>query len=130
MIHVKNVMVVVFLCMSIGINNIAYKKRIDLKLNKKYFESCFIEVDKTIFQTKHNVIIGGLYKPPNISIDIFNENLEVILNTIGKERKNAFLIGDYNINTLDELSCKSKQRQDFINLTPERPWLRPCNQTS
>ena len=88
----------------------AYKKRIDLKLNKKYFESCFIEVDKTIFQTKHNVIIGGLYKPPNISIDIFNENLEVILNTIGKERKNAFLIGDYNINTLDELSCKSKQR--------------------
>ena len=96
--------------------HIAYKKRIDLKLNKKYFESCFIEVDKTIFQTKHNVIIGGLYKPPNISIDIFNENLEVILNTIGKERKNAFLIGDYNINTLDELSCKSKQRQDFINL--------------
>ena len=58
----------------------------------------------------------GLYKPPNISIDIFNENLEVILNTIGKERKNAFLIGDYNINTLDELSCNSKQRQDFINL--------------
>ena len=97
-------------------DHIAYKKRIDLKLNKKYFESCFIEVDKTIFQTKHNVIIGGLYKPPNISIDIFNENLEVILNTIGKERKNAFLIGDYNINTLDELSCKSKQRQDFINL--------------
>ena len=32
------------------------------------------------------------------------------------KKKNAFLIGDYNINTLDELSCKSKQRQDFINL--------------
>ena len=67
--------------------HIAYKKRTDLKLNKKYFESCFIEVDKTIFQTRHNVIIKGLYKPPNVSIDNFNENLEFI----------SFLIGDYNI---------------------------------
>ena len=72
--------------------HIPYKKKIDLKLNEKYFESCFIKVDKTIFQTKHNAIIGGLYKPPNISIDIFNENLEVILNTIGKEQKMHFLL--------------------------------------
>ena len=43
--------------------NLRYKKRIDLKLDKKYFESCFIEVDKIFFQTKHNVIILGLYKP-------------------------------------------------------------------
>ena len=59
---------------SIYVNaNIAYKKRTDLKLDKTYFESYFIEVDKTVFQSKHNVIIGGLYKPPNVSIDIFNK---------------------------------------------------------
>ena len=57
-----------------------------IKLDKTYFESYFIEVDKTIFQSKHNVIIGGLYKPPNVSIDIFNEKLEILLNKIGKKK--------------------------------------------
>ena len=101
--------------------NIAYKKKTDLKLDKTYFESYFIEVDKTVFQSKHNVIIGGLYKPPNVSIDIFNEKLEILLNKIGKEKKYAYIIGDYNINTLNVPSCKSTKIHDFVNLTPERP---------
>ena len=72
---------------SIYVNaNIPYKKRTDLKLDKTYFESYFIEVDKTVFQSKHNVIIGGLYIPPNVSIDSFNEKLEILLNKIGKEK--------------------------------------------
>ena len=38
---------------SIYVNaNIAYKKRTDLKLDKTYFESYFIEVDKTVFSIK------------------------------------------------------------------------------
>ena len=102
---------------SIYVNaNIAYKKRTDLKLDKTYFESYFIEVDKTVFQSKHNVIIGGLYKPPNVSIDIFNEKLEILLNKIGKEKKYAYIIGDYNINTLNVPSCKSTKIHDFVNL--------------
>ena len=73
---------------SIYVNaNIAYKKRTELKLDKTYFESYFIEVDKTVFQSKHNVIIGGLYTPPNVSIDIFKEKMEILLNKIGKEKK-------------------------------------------
>ena len=102
---------------SIYVNaNIAYKKRTDLKLDKTYFESYFIEVDKTVFQSKHNVIIGGLYKPPNVSIDIFNEKMEILLNKIGKEKKYAYIIGDYNINTLNGPSCKSTKIHDFVNL--------------
>ena len=31
-------------------------------------------------------------------------------------RKYAFLIGDYNINTIDELKCKSTLTNEFINL--------------
>ena len=67
-------------------------KKTDLKLDKTYFESYFIEVDKTVFPSKHNVIIGGLYKPPNVSIDIFNETLEILLNAIGKEKKLHILL--------------------------------------
>ena len=78
---------------SIYVNaNIAYKKRTDLKLDKTYFESYFIEVDKTVFQSKHNVIIRGLYKPPNVSIDIFNEKMEILLNKIGKKKMHVLLV--------------------------------------
>ena len=41
-----------------------------VKLDKSYFESYFIEIDKNVFKLKSNVIIGALYKPPNVSIDI------------------------------------------------------------
>ena len=78
---------------SIYVNaNIAYKKRTDLKLDKTYFESYFIGVDKTGFQLKHNVIIGGLYKTPNVSIDIFSDKMEVLLNKIGKEKNMHILL--------------------------------------
>ena len=39
-----------------------------------------------------------------------------MLVAIQKERKYAFLIGDYNINTMDELRCKSTLTNEFINL--------------
>ena len=70
---------------SIYVNvKIAHQKIIDLKLDKTYFEIYFIEVDKTDFHPKHNVIIGGLYKPLNVSTAIFNKKLKILLNTIGK----------------------------------------------
>ena len=39
-----------------------------------------------------------------------------MLAAIQQERKYAFLIGDYNINTMDELKCKSTLTNEFINL--------------
>ena len=51
---------------------INYKERLDLKLDKSYFESYFIEIDKNVFKLKSNVLIGAIYKPPTDSIDIFN----------------------------------------------------------
>ena len=89
---------------------INYKKRLDLKLDKSYFESYFIEIDKNVFKLKSNVIIGALYKPPNVSIDIFNSNIETILKLIQKEKN---LIGDYNINTLNETNVVSHEISEF-----------------
>ena len=95
---------------------IPYRIRSDLKLDNTIFESIFIEVDKSIFSCKHNVILAAIYKPPNVNIDIFNKHLEKMLVAIQKERKYSFLIGDYNINTMDELRCKSTLTNEFINL--------------
>ena len=60
--------------------------------------------------------MAAVYKPPNVNINIFNKRLEKIFIAIQKERKYAFSIGDYNINTKDELQCKSTLTNDFINL--------------
>ena len=95
---------------------IPFKKRLDLKLDKNYFESFFIEVDKSVFQYRYNVIIAVIYKPPNVDVSIFNKNLDLIISVIEKEKKYVYLLGDFNINTLDEAHTKSTLVQDFINI--------------
>ena len=86
------------------LNTIQYKVRKNLALPKHLFESTFIEVDKSIFKSKHNVIIGEIYRPPSSQLKTFNIELEKLLNTIEKEKKYAFLMGDYNTNTLNEMT--------------------------
>ena len=50
------------------------------------------------------------------------KKMEILLNKIGKEKKYAYIIGDYNINTLNVPSCKSTKIHDthskksFVNL--------------
>ena len=83
------------------LNTIQYKVR--KALPKHLFESIFIEVDKSIFKSKHNVIIGEIYRPPSSQLKTFNIEQEKLLNTIEKEKKYAFLMGDYNTNTLNEM---------------------------
>ena len=97
-------------------NNIQYKIRNKLSLPKHMFESIFIEVDKSIFKSKRNVIIGEIYRPPSSQIQYFNTELEKLLNIIKKENKYAFLMGDYNINTLNEMRETTTHIQDFTNI--------------
>ena len=57
-------------------NSIQYRRRDDLALPKKLYESVFIEVDKTIFNLNRNIIIGEIYHPPSSKLKCFNSNLE------------------------------------------------------
>ena len=95
---------------------IPFKRPLELKLDNNYFESFFIEVVKSAFQYRYNVIIAAIYKPPNVNVSIFNKNLDLILSVIEKEKKYVYLLGDFNINTLDETHTKSTLVQDFINI--------------
>ena len=65
---------------------IPFKIRKDLQFTSEHIQSLFIEVDKSVFQSKCNVIVGALYKPPSLSIDIFNKQLERVLDIIQKEK--------------------------------------------
>ena len=97
-------------------NQTQYKQWGDLSFPKNIYESIFIEVDKSIFNTNRNVIIGEIYNPPSSKIKYFNTNLEKLLNIIKNEKKYAFLMGDYNVNTLIELKSSTTQMQDFSNI--------------
>ena len=63
----------------------------------------FIEIDKSLFKSKRNAIIGEIYRSPSSVKNKFNTELKKKLNEIEKENKYAFLMGDYNINTLHEM---------------------------
>ena len=49
-------------------------------------ESVFIEVDKSIFKSKRNVIIGEIYRSPSSDKNTFNTELEKLLNKIEKKK--------------------------------------------
>ena len=83
------------------LNTIQYKVRKNIALPKHLFESIFIEVDTSLLKTKHNVIIGEIYRSPSSQLKTFNIELEKLLIKIEKEKKYAFLMGDYNTNTLN-----------------------------
>ena len=55
----------------------------------KMYETVFIEVDKSVFKTKRNVIIGELYRPPSSQLKNFNKELEKLLNTIKKKKMHS-----------------------------------------
>ena len=79
-----------------GIN---YQLRPDLQIYKsKELESVFIEI---LNENSQNIIIGCIYKHPNMEVSDFNEfYLEKILKIITKENKKVVLMGDFNINIL------------------------------
>ena len=60
----------------------------------------FIEIDKIVFETKTNIIVGVIYKPPDTKPDDFFEILQPVINCINKENKQCYLMGDYNFDLL------------------------------
>ena len=56
----------------------------ELAFPKNLYESVFFGVDKTIFNTNRNIIIGEIYNPPSSKVKCFNCNLEKLLNAIKK----------------------------------------------
>ena len=81
-------------------DNTNYKCRKDLQIYKeKLLESTFIEI---INPKQKNLIIGCIYKHPNLSITEFNQNyIDPLLEKLSYEDKSVILMGDFNINLLN-----------------------------
>ena len=81
-------------------SHLSYKLRTDLNVYKaNQLESTFVEI---INPKKGSIVIGSLYKHPNMDVlDFKNNYLRQIFEIVSKERKQVFLLGEFNINLLN-----------------------------
>ena len=84
--------------------SLRYSRRNDLSVMTSSIECLFVEIHR--YDNLHNrksgkALVGVVYRPPNTSIDDFNEELSGILHSIKKESTLCYLMGDININLLN-----------------------------
>ena len=56
--------------------DIQFQHRSDLSVLEDVIECVFIEIDKSIFQHKRNILVGVIYRPPNTCPEVFLWHLE------------------------------------------------------
>ena len=80
-------------------NHLTYKPRNELYIHKTIeLESTFIELINT---KRPNIIIGAIYRHPNMELDAFNDiYLNILLDKILKKRKSFFLLDGFNLDLL------------------------------
>jgi hypothetical protein len=94
-------------------NSIHYLIRDDLNIFENTAETLFIEIDKSVFNTNKNIVIGVIYRIPDKDVNIFNTKFNNVLIDIKNNNKLCYLLGDYNINLLN--SNSHSQTQDFVD---------------
>ena len=60
-----------------------------------------------------DIIIGVIYKPSDVDMELFTSQFWEILEAIQKENKMCYILGDYKINLLNNQS--HHPTRDFIN---------------
>ena len=89
------------------ISHLSYKPCPDLNIYKaNQLESTFAEIIKL---TKSHIVIGYLYKHPNMEV---LDYLSQIFEIVSKEQKQIFLLGDFKINLLNYNG--HQPRNDFL----------------
>ena len=87
----------------------SWNKR-NLYKNSVTWEGQFIEITGGNIDNK--ITLGNIYKPPknnnnNINIEIFLNEFSPIISSLGKEKSDTIIVGDFNINLL-ELNDREK----------------------
>ena len=81
--------------------SISFIKRDDLSMFDEYIQCVSVEAEKHVLKTSKNVVISVIYRPPNTDVRIFIDKMNIMLDTIMKEHKLCYLLGDYNSNILN-----------------------------
>lgn len=85
--------------------------RQDLCLLDAICESLFLEI---YVQNKRNIIIAVVYRDPHTNVEEFNCEIDACLQKLGKENKDVYIMGDFNINLLN---CSTVNHvNEFVNI--------------
>ena len=74
-------------------DSLIFTHRNDIKFNS-IFNSIITDIDKTELNSKRNVSIITIYRPPNTESLLFINELDRIFTALNKENIDIFLIGD------------------------------------
>ena len=84
-------------------NKLNIQVRNDITFNLKNIDLIAVKILKDELNTKRNVIIITIYRPPDVLSNLFNDTLNDLLQMLNQENKNMFVAGDFNINTSDAI---------------------------
>ena len=79
-----------------------------------YFTNTFVEIELVQNKVAKKVVVGGIYRPPNLSQALFAGYMEQVLTVLEPENKLVALAGDYNFNMLKKEEDKNVTY--FVNL--------------
>lgn len=83
--------------------SIKHKRRLDLELPVINCESVWIELEDCLLPSHSSkIILGCIYRSPSSSVSDFCTALNDLLSTISSEKQKVVIMGDININILDE----------------------------
>ena len=115
-------------------NSISYKRRKDLDIFEEGLtESIFMEI---MSKNSKHIILGSIYKLPNVDIDQFSSNLIGIVNKArfvkGKHQPELIIAMDHNMNLLKGLSHSPTHKfmEDVSNLNLLPTIMRPTRITN
>ena len=90
-------------------DGIKCSQRKDLSIITSDYEMIFIELETT----KKHAVFGCVYRPPNVDIPCFKDRIDDVLKTLESEKKDIYIMGDYNINFINYAThC---QTGDFLD---------------
>ena len=97
-------------------NRLNFQVRNDIIYNPNNIDLIAVEISKGELNTKRNVIILTLHRPPDVPPILFNEKLNDLLKMLQQENKTIFITGDFNINTSDAIINPNINVNNFQNV--------------
>ena len=95
-------------------NTFQYKVRNDLQLGG-VVNSVFVELLKSSTNSRHNIVCGCVYRPPSMSLSVFNKLLSDMFGKILSKNKYVYIFGDFNVNTMSN-TLGNANTQEFKNI--------------
>ena len=83
---------------------ISFTKRCDLSVFKCDIESVFVEIEKDQVGASKTIVIVTINRPPGNDLSVFNTEVNNLLDSLNKENKLLYIMGDFNINLLNSES--------------------------